>query len=74
MRKACDEASSRIGKFIFGNESFQMECCPDWHCWFFFFFNLLIYGFFLKKPKHTIKGPKLFHFLGPREIPVRVNL
>ena len=25
MHKACDEAGSRIGKFIFGNEGFQME-------------------------------------------------
>ena len=28
MHKACDEASSRIGKFIFGNQSFQMEYFP----------------------------------------------
>ena len=28
MCKACDEASSCIGKFIFGNEGFQMEYFP----------------------------------------------
>ena len=28
MHKACDEAGSRIGKFIFGNQGFQMEYFP----------------------------------------------
>ena len=84
MRNVCDEASSRIGKLIFGNEGLQMEYFLLSWLTLLVFLNLLIYGFFFKKKKQTnkqkketkltIKGPRLFHFLGPRETPVRVNL
>ena len=48
MRKVCDEASSRIGKFIFGNEGLQMEYFLLSWLILLVFLNLIIYGFFLK--------------------------
>ena len=51
MRKVCDEASSRIGKLIFGNEGLQMEYFLLSWLTLLVFLNLLIYGFFFKKKK-----------------------
>ena len=48
MRELCDETSSGIGKFIFGNEGLQMEYFLLSWLTLLVFLNLIIYGFFLK--------------------------
>ena len=56
--KVSDEASSRIGKFIFGNEGFQIEYFMLSWLILPVFLNLLIYGFFLKKRKRKKEKEK----------------